>query len=517
MNHKLCILAAGKGSRNDSIVGLHKALLPIENKPVISKIIEKVSEDTEIIIALGYKADQIKSYLKAIHPKRKFNFVEVDNYDQVGSGPGYSLLCCKGFLNCPFVFTSVDTILGNDDVIENFNNNWVGVSKIDENYENYCLVDSDNNKFKKFYYGKGSTAFIGIAGIYDYKKFWKSLESAQLIKNEIQVISGFDKLKEIELKYFNWYDTGNNKSYELTRKKFPNEVVANKTNEALFIENGKVIKYFDNAAKTKMRYQRSVILGELTPKVDLINENMYCYDYIEGELLSNFKDYRVFKNFLEFYKSNFLQKHIENDKKFINNCYKMYESKTIQRIKKFKHENLDKISLINGVKVNSINSMIETISWDRLFEDAKQSHFHGDMQPENIIFSNNENKFYTIDWRESFGDSIEIGDAYYDLGKIYHALLINGSYIMKGLYSVQISENEASIEYAVRSNLLQNLQILEEFCKENKLSWQQVKLVGILNYLNIACLYENFHKGEYGRFLFLLGKLLLAEVLSENK
>jgi hypothetical protein len=27
-----------------------------------------------------------------------------------------------------------------------------------------------------------------------------------------------------------------------------------------------------------------------------------------------------------------------------------------------------------------------------------------------------------IDWRESFGDSLEIGDLYYDLGKLYHAL-----------------------------------------------------------------------------------------------
>ena len=33
---KFCILSAGKGTRNSNIVGLHKALLPLENKPVIS-------------------------------------------------------------------------------------------------------------------------------------------------------------------------------------------------------------------------------------------------------------------------------------------------------------------------------------------------------------------------------------------------------------------------------------------------------------------------------------------------
>ena len=40
--YKLCILAAGKGTRNTSIDSLHKALLPLENKAVISHIINSV-------------------------------------------------------------------------------------------------------------------------------------------------------------------------------------------------------------------------------------------------------------------------------------------------------------------------------------------------------------------------------------------------------------------------------------------------------------------------------------------
>ena len=59
---KLCILAAGIGSRNDNISGLHKALLPLENRPVISHILDKLNDDIEIVIALGYKSEQIKSY-----------------------------------------------------------------------------------------------------------------------------------------------------------------------------------------------------------------------------------------------------------------------------------------------------------------------------------------------------------------------------------------------------------------------------------------------------------------------
>ena len=51
--NKFCILAAGIGSRNDNISGLHKALLPLENRPVISHILDKLDESNEIVIAVG--------------------------------------------------------------------------------------------------------------------------------------------------------------------------------------------------------------------------------------------------------------------------------------------------------------------------------------------------------------------------------------------------------------------------------------------------------------------------------
>ena len=66
-NFKFCILAAGKGTRNNDVDGLHKALLPLENKPIISHIIDKLDTKIEIVIALGYKSEQIKSYLDEVY------------------------------------------------------------------------------------------------------------------------------------------------------------------------------------------------------------------------------------------------------------------------------------------------------------------------------------------------------------------------------------------------------------------------------------------------------------------
>ena len=67
--YKLCILAAGKGTRNTSIDSLHKSLLPLENKAVISHIIKSVPNTVEIVIAVGYKSEQVKSYVKHVFPR----------------------------------------------------------------------------------------------------------------------------------------------------------------------------------------------------------------------------------------------------------------------------------------------------------------------------------------------------------------------------------------------------------------------------------------------------------------
>ena len=45
--NKLCIFSAGRGTRNNNVDGLHKALLPIENKPTISHIIEKFDKSVD--------------------------------------------------------------------------------------------------------------------------------------------------------------------------------------------------------------------------------------------------------------------------------------------------------------------------------------------------------------------------------------------------------------------------------------------------------------------------------------
>ena len=204
------------------IVKYHKALIPLNGKSIISNIINCYPRSLEFVIAVGYRSDLIKKYLKITHPDKKFKFVKVDNYEGIGSGPGYSLLKCKKYLQVPFISHACDAVIENK--ISELTHNWVGYDKIiNKHLSKFVSVKIKGNgkaNFKRIN-NKGNI-FVGVAGIYDYKNFWKSLEknnffSKKLSKKnsyEKQMIDGFEELKKIKLKKLKWHDAGDDFTYE---------------------------------------------------------------------------------------------------------------------------------------------------------------------------------------------------------------------------------------------------------------------------------------------------------------
>ena len=98
MEYKVLIPTAGLGSRLQKYTKyLNISLISINLKPILSWQIDKFSEDTVFVIALGYKGKLVKQYLQIAYPSRKFIFVDVDNYEGKGSGLGYSIIKCKNY------------------------------------------------------------------------------------------------------------------------------------------------------------------------------------------------------------------------------------------------------------------------------------------------------------------------------------------------------------------------------------------------------------------------------------
>ena len=106
-----------------------------------------------------------------------------------------------------------------------------------------------------------------------------------------------------------------------------------------------------------------------------------------------------------------------------------------KRVLKLSDTKLDRISIINGVEVKPIIHMLDKVDWDWFYEIGIPSYFHGDLQPDNILYDTNNDKFVLIDWRHRFGNDSEFGDIYYDLGQLYHAIMINGQSILKDMFS----------------------------------------------------------------------------------
>jgi thiamine kinase-like enzyme len=240
---------------------------------------------------------------------------------------------------------------------------------------------------------------------------------------------------------------------------------------------------------------------------------MYSYDYISGKLLSEIVDENILNSFFDFCQDNLFAFDLEKTKDFIKDCKYMYEDKTRERLKPMIGTKLDIIKKINGVEVEPIENLLNKIDWNKFYKNAIPSYFHGDLQPENIIYNSDDNKFTLIDWRERFGKSKKVGDIYYDLSKLYHALLINGNSILEGYYDCEINIDSALINFYSKSNLIYFMNIFKKFCIDNKYDWESVKLLGALHYLNICTLYDNFQDGKYGKFLFLYGKYLLTKLL----
>jgi len=224
--YKVCILAAGVGTRMEEFTKTsNKVLLSIKEKPVISHIIEKFPENIEIVIAVGYKKETIVDYLKVAFPQRKLTFIEVDKYEGEGTGPGYSLLQCKPYLQCPFIHFAGDTLV--TEPVPKPNKNWLGLAPV-SNSERFCSAKLENNQVIRLddkTKNDNKYAYIGLVGINDYKLFWEALEeNKNLIGGEIQVSNGLNVLLKEGFvpEMFTWFDTGTPDSYLHALNNFPN-------------------------------------------------------------------------------------------------------------------------------------------------------------------------------------------------------------------------------------------------------------------------------------------------------
>lgn len=526
--YKVCILAAGKGTRMENLTkDLHKGLLPINNKPILSHIIESFPKEVEIVMPVGYKKELIRQYVSVAHPDRKITLVEVDNFEGAGSGPGYSMLKCQHHLQCPFILDSIDTL-----VVENIpkpDHDWFGIAEIAPNEtERYCttrlegdLVVHLDNKVKN----DNRYAYIGLAGIKNFRLFWESLTNNKyLVKNEYQVTNGFAGIvnrRQLHAIRFTWHDTGTEQNYLDTAERFSKGFTPlEKTDECLYFVDGLVVKYFKDPIMVKNRVERTKILADFCTKITAVTENFYAYRFVDGVPLSKVLSDTLFSEFLQWSDSHFWRKASLNEqerKRFKDACTDFYREKTLKRINSFYEITTirDRAERINGHHTPKLSDLLAKVDWESL-TDGVPVNFHGDYFIENIIYSpgaeGTKSRFVLIDWRQNFGGIVEYGDIYYDLAKLNHGIKISHEMIRKRMYDVVIDSEDVSIQYGIYNNLVDCQPILRKFVENKGYNWKKVETLTALIYLNIAPL----HAYPYNLLLYYLGKLYLYRTIGQG-
>jgi len=513
---KILIPTSGLGSRlGDFSKHTNKALIKIGDKAAISHIIDLYPED-EFVITLGYYGDHIKQFLEMAYPKRKFTFVNVDPYEGPGSGLLKSISFAQKHLQEPFIFHVCDTIIHKKPPVPVYNWMACGVSSQADLFRtvitNKDRIVKINEKGEMNY----DYAYIGIAGIYDHKKFWKELDNAMNTSDssDCHVFERMLPSTRIQLWKMNyWYDTGNVESLNITRANFQSRYrVLDKYEEAIYFIDDYVIKFFSNPEIIKNRLLRAKLLADLTPKILEQSENFYKYRLQDGDPLSEVvTEDRIFK-LIDWAETNLWKPVSIDTDVFQTACKDFYLNKTKERVNKFLSASglEDKDNNINGMHVPTCEKIYEGIDWTDLYTTLP-SLFHGDFVLENILYNND--KFTLLDWRQDFGGNIEAGDIYYDLAKLNHNLVFNHAIIDNKGYHLSIDNGDIACDLHRSHNMVLYQQSLLKLLESKGYDINKIQILSAIIWLNMSAL----HVYPLNKFLFYFGKYNLWKQLSLTK
>lgn len=515
---KVCILAAGVGQQLNSFSEtLGEALLPISNTTALSIILNKFPSDSEFIIAIGHKADLVKSYCEAVHDDLNITFVDVENYESSGSGPGYSLLQCRPYLDDKFYLTTVDCLY-DEDLPEIIDTDWIGVAHTLHPNKYATLKTDNNNKVVEFINRSRlgyPLAFIGLAFIYSYELFWNQLEKYRNKENLIEFVSAwyepnlFNNLLAIHL---TWNDTDSIENYNHTLSKYgsPNLGMDKIITEHTFLQNNTIVKISLDKNKNLKRIKRAEQLKNLIPKIKYKSDNVIAYSWVDGEEMYFHEHNLLINRLLNYLKDNLWKKVVVYD--FNKICYSFYHDKTFQRYGKINYIN-DEYCVINGLKCKPVINLLSKINFDML-SYGSPVRIHGDLQFQNIIV--NKDDFTLIDWREDFAGLTECGDLFYDLAKLYACLQLDYSKIREISKSIEFkNDNNFTFKNIDNNNLKESSRIFERFILENQIDidLDKIKILSALIWLNMSPL----HKYPDNLLLFLYSKYYLNSIFYSNR
>lgn len=518
MSYRVCIPTAGTGSRLGSLTKfINKSLVSIANRPMLCHIIDQFPGDTEFVLALGHKGKLVREFLELAYSDRTFFFADVQPFEGSGSGLGLSLLACKKFLQQSFIFISCDTLVKG--AIPTLDVNWIAYAEVAD-LQPYRTLALDGKRVAAISEkGEGrpgtNAAYIGLAGIHDYKTFWESMEHGGDEAIQTGEAHGLRALlpSNITAHEFTWFDTGNLVALARAREVYREPdapIILEKANEAIWFVRDQVIKFSDDQKFIANRVKRLNELKGFVPNVTGDRPNMYRYPRVDGKVVSEVVTLPLFARLLGHSKPFWTKKSLSAAEAhaFKKTCLSFYRDKTFERVELF-YKNFsrqDGTEFINGKAMPRLDALLNKLDWNWL-AGGLPGRFHGDFHFENMLWNAEDQRFTFLDWRQDFGGHLSTGDIYYDLAKLLHGLIISHELIAGDFYKVEWRPDQITYDFHRKHILVECERDFGLWIDAEGYDRKKVWVLTALIYLNIAAL----HHHPYSLLLFALGKDMLAQ------
>ena len=529
-NNKLTvlILAAGYGRRMGPFSRMiPKALIPYDNKPLISHIMSKFDVGTRFVVACGHMGQHIKDYVNAVHTDKDVVFVDIPNYAEGDTGPATSIQACAKYLHGGFMWLACDTLF-DFEYRNKLDHDWIGVHPVDSAIaQDYCWIEREGDAIisvkNKLPSKTAVDAFIGLM----YAKDDTYLNNL-INRKAKETPEGFDGLNLKAHTVRGWKDFGTYEKWEELSSEFT-DVSFPKPDELFYNDNKKIVKFWTNPKQAEMRVRRAQCNPEAMPDNVEVSGNFLVHDFAKGDIVYNQASLDVFKNMLAWCDTT-LWKNApaaeDADIDHLNICKKFYYEKTMERVEMFraKYTNWSEPCVVNGQEVDTIDAYLSKIDFTWLCTETNWKFIHGDLHFDNTIYQHGQylgsldlyqqdkdkyaDKFTAIDWRTDFGGAL-YGDQYYDLAKMLGGLHLSYKDIKSEKYSYDELDGYARIQVPSVNDAASYEAVLKGYVESKGLDWKKVKTLVPIIYLNMSPL----HEAPFDKFLVALAQLHFSKVL----
>lgn len=494
------IMAAGRGTRMGRVgESLHKALVPLDGRAVLSHQLELAPPDAKIVICVGYRSDQIRDYVRFAHPQLGVEFIEVANVDGPGSGPGQSLYEAAAAVEGDMVLTSCDTLWQKDFTMWTGTlASWCGIAPVPAGTpaRRWCRVDAspvEDLKVEAVYdkndSREASYAYVGLARIRedDLELFWDGLLQTEPLAGERQVSGGLAALAADQRLYgcpVRWMDVGDDEAYRRAVAQLSGYDWT-KTDQATYVlpRTGRVVKYSADDRMIGHRAARGRLLGDTVPQPIEHAGSMMSYPFIAG--VSGYEDAarhddettaRVVLTWMDKLHGGSTPI-LRNELQLADQFYRL--------------KTLDRVVLLRPDLARTASDVISRINWDRLVAGCRIGPWHGDLNYGNVVIAST-GQVYGIDWREDFAGNTEAGDQRYDLAKLIAGTVVHWDRSQRGDFRPW---NEG-VPHAT-------------YMRNHKMHDRDVEIIGALSLINSAPL----HASPLDEILVARGAAWLEEAL----